>query len=710
MCCIMPLAGMTRAQTLERAPLNPEFQQFQEQYQEGTLSMRTADGHGLGYIPPPYKLPAPAAEWTESRELPRALPASYDLRNYNKLTPVKDQGSEGNCWAFATYSSMESCLLTGETWDFSENNLANLHGYTNRPYGTGGNAFMSLAYLSRWSGPVNEADDPYSNGADGSPTGLSVRKHVQRAQFIPDRTSSTDNDAIKQAIMTYGALYSTFCWIDGPSYWNDTTGAFYNDTAVNANHAIAIIGWDDNYSRNNFNSTPPGDGAFLIKNSWGPSWGNAGCLWISYYDAKIGKDNVMFHGVESTSNYASVYQYDTLGFHGGYGYGGTTAWGANIFTKASGTIQAVSFYALAAGTSYEIRIYTGGSAGNPISGTLSATQSGTVNYAGYYTVTLNSPVSFATRFSVVVKWTTPGSSETIPAEDWRGAGSTAAVGESYISPDGISWHEAKNPYTDLPFNVCIKAFGTGGSGPPPPPPPPPVTAGWPLLTDYDGDGRADPAIYRADGSFRLLLSSRGYGYYRFNSIYGGQCVPQPGDFDGDRYADPAVLDPTTSYWRFYSSRRGYDRYYINLKWYKAGATPIIGDFDGDGKADPTYVEPSGAWYVLSSGLNYASYYSMQWGNSSYTPTCGDIDGDGRADPMLYHEPSGYWFFLLSRYDYNQTYMWFGGPGYVPVPGDFDGDRLAELAVYHSASGTWYILLSGSGYQQYIYATWDGSAL
>ena len=321
----MVLAGTMPAWALEKAPLNPEFQQHQAQRQAKTLIIRTADGHGLGRIPAPFKPPQRTASLPTQPGKLQALPASYDasynasynvsydasydLRNYGKVSPVQNQGQYGNCWAFATFGSMESCLLTGETWDFSENNLANKHGFDSA-YGEGGNRYMSLAYLGRWSGPVLESADPYANGFN-SPSGLTVQKHIQSAQFIPDRTSSTDNDKIKQAIMTYGGFYSAFYW--GGTYYNSANRAYYYNGSSYANHAITIIGWDDAFSKTKFNATPAGDGAFLIKNSWGTAWGDAGYFWISYYDTRIGKDNCQFLNAESTSNYESVYQYDTLG-------------------------------------------------------------------------------------------------------------------------------------------------------------------------------------------------------------------------------------------------------------------------------------------------------------------------------------------------------------------------------------------------------------
>ena len=63
--------------------------------------------------------------------MPLSLPSYYDLRDEGRVTPVGDQQQCGCCWAFATYASQESYLRPGETLDFSENNLKNLHGFDN---------------------------------------------------------------------------------------------------------------------------------------------------------------------------------------------------------------------------------------------------------------------------------------------------------------------------------------------------------------------------------------------------------------------------------------------------------------------------------------------------------------------------------------------------------------------------------------------------
>ena len=91
-------------------------------------------------------------------------PSKYDLRTLGKVTPVRDQGTSGSCWAFSTYGSLESSILvsTGQSLDLSENNLKNTAGFDWGP-NSGGNDMMSTAYLTRWSGPVSESADPYQS-------------------------------------------------------------------------------------------------------------------------------------------------------------------------------------------------------------------------------------------------------------------------------------------------------------------------------------------------------------------------------------------------------------------------------------------------------------------------------------------------------------------------------------------------------------------
>jgi len=92
---------------------------------------------------------------------------------------------------------MESVLLPGETRDFSENNLITHSGYSIGAC-NGGDSAMSMAYMARWAGPINDSDDP--NSGTSSPKvragPFAVQKHAQEMLALPDRASSTDNDNI----------------------------------------------------------------------------------------------------------------------------------------------------------------------------------------------------------------------------------------------------------------------------------------------------------------------------------------------------------------------------------------------------------------------------------------------------------------------------------------------------------------------------------
>ncbi|MDH4197885.1 MAG: lectin like domain-containing protein, partial [Candidatus Aminicenantes bacterium] len=452
------VGGAGRGDDLEpqRGPINPDFLRYLEEVKEGRTPDLADDGHRLGDIPPLIDFSHTRGARLASRF--EAFPASYDLRTLGKLTSVKDQGDCGSCWSFATMGGLESYLLPTETWDFSEQNLIDLHGFDWLPC-AGGNAWMSAAYLSRWSGPLDEADDPYIYADLTAET----KKHVQNVIFLPNRSGPTDNDAIKQAVMTYGAFYISMYY--NSAYYNAANYAYYRPSGTNTNHGICVVGWDDNFDRNKFNSVPAGDGAFICKNSWGASWGQNGYFYISYYDTSF-QARAVFTG-EPTTNYASVHQYDPLGWIMDYGFGTTTAWGANIFQATAGEpLRAVATYATDANCSYSLYIYTNVTAGNPTSGTLVATQSGTLSSAGYFTIPLSSsvPLTSGQMFSVVFRYQTPSYIYPLPVEEIYSSyssGATSNPGESFWSSNGSSWTDASARTQQS--NLCIKAF-TGTTG------------------------------------------------------------------------------------------------------------------------------------------------------------------------------------------------------------------------------------------------------
>lgn len=400
-----------------------------------------------------------------SKSVSSNLPSFYDLRSLGLLTDIKDQGNIGDCWAFGSIASLESNILknTGKTYDFSEINLAANNGF-NLGLNDGGNYLMATAYFARWGGPVDEKDDPYPNPAEADKvvvkSGLAPLKHVQDVIFIPDRITSTDNNEIKQDIMNYGAV-TTSIYMD-LNFLNDTNNSYYENITNDINHSIDIVGWDDNYSSSNFINTPPGNGAFICRNSWGKDFGDQGYFYVSYYDNSIGQYNAVYINTENINNYNNIYQYDPLGVYDGYSYG-SSSWGANVF-RANDTgnneekLSAVSFYTLEENVSYQVYAEPDYDTNKFTKIINNLVASGTFANAGYHTIKLNNKLSLTDNKNFAVAVRVYNSEHNyIGTEDTEFKDTSTVVslsGQSYASSDGTNW-------TSIPAgqpNVCLKAF------------------------------------------------------------------------------------------------------------------------------------------------------------------------------------------------------------------------------------------------------------
>lgn len=395
---------------------------------------------------------------TDNKKGDNVLPAQFSYADIQKLPQAKDQGSLSTCWAFAANTALESSLMPEEKYQFSVDNMSYNNGFTGTQE-DGGECMRAIAYLASWNGPVLEIDDPYGDGIcnyEAEPV-----KHVQEVQII----DSKNFESIKKAVFLYGgvqtSIYTQMSDKDGSSwYYNKDNNAYCYIGTRRPNHDVVIVGWDDNYSKSNFNSNLEGDGAFICMNSWGSGFGDNGLFYVSYYDSNIGMHNVVYTGVEEPDNYDRIYQTDMCGWVGRLGYDDPTAYFANVYTvKDDEELKAVGFYATGKATEYEIYVV------NDYKSTASFEkmrfiQKGSFVNAGYYTVKLDEAVklSAGTQCAVIIKIKTPGSVRPVAIE-YRADAYTASVdlsdGCGYISLNGRLWEhveESKN------CNICLKMF------------------------------------------------------------------------------------------------------------------------------------------------------------------------------------------------------------------------------------------------------------
>lgn len=386
------------------------------------------------------------------------LPAKYDFREEGRISHIRNQGNIGTCWAFASCMALETRLLPGLAASFSEDHMSihNSFGYSQNE---GGEYTMAMAYLLAWQGPVSDEDDPYGDGY--SPDSLEPVLHVQEINILP----ADDIDAIKTAVYMYGGVQSSLYTamaagqVDRDSY-NAESGAYYYNGVETANHDVVIIGWDDDYSDENFRKLPPGKGAFICANSWGYEFGEEGCFYVSYYDANIGKNNVLYRGIEGTDNYDRIYQTDLCGWVGQMGYNQEDAWFANVFAAdGDQMLEAAGFYATDKDTDFEI--YVCRNVGeNPHFTNKTKVMSGHLQYAGFYTIPFLEGIEIdeGERFAVIVKIRTPGSIHPVAVEydaPERELEPDLGDGEGYVSYRGVNWERSE---TGAGCNVCLKAY------------------------------------------------------------------------------------------------------------------------------------------------------------------------------------------------------------------------------------------------------------
>ena len=340
---------------------------------------------------------------------------------------IRNQNPYGTCWGFAPTSLAELSVLNndGTLLDLSElHSIYFAYHYTsadgkdgvkylptansNYLYMGGDPSFIYHTYAN-WVGAADEKVAPYSEAAATLESGLSNdiamndSAHLRNFYIV----NKADRKYIKQLIKEYGGVGMSY--YDDNQYYDYSTNSYYSTVSDNTNHAISVVGWDDDKVTNS-----PNKGAWLVRNSWGSDkYSHFGYFWMSYdepsiYDRVYALDCVSDTDSSDDDFYDHNYQYD-LSAYSQYGWigTGTSSVIANIFT-ATGTqlLKAVGVETQNPNINYTVNIYTGiADSSNPESGTLVRTQTGSFIYQGFHTIKIDDPLMLTKGeiFSVVIK-------------------------------------------------------------------------------------------------------------------------------------------------------------------------------------------------------------------------------------------------------------------------------------------------------------------
>ena len=380
----------------------------------------------------------------EDEEIQAEIPSLYDSRDEIAVTDIRNQGRLNTCWAFASMAVAETNAVKkgiDANPDYSERHL-NYFAYNyrniNDPLGNtlgdyvqvhpgqnssiykfGGNTNWASWDLVNWMGGADESAYPYDKDnemadlSNDTETCFDDVIHVKNTRFINEEQS----DNIKKAIMEYGAVsmdfYSDSQYLNSDAYYCDVRMG--DNGTKKANHSVAIIGWDDDFSKTNFKKQPTTDGAWLAKNSWGTDFGDAGYCWISYCDKNI--KQVVALEVEEADNYDNNYYYDGSTYHTYDSFGGaSTTIYSNVYTVKSPeecdfeTLTAVGIGIYTPNTDYKVQVYinpTEKAGLIPNTGTPAFDKpvEGTTTTAGFYTIELPEPVVLTKgdKFAIAVE-------------------------------------------------------------------------------------------------------------------------------------------------------------------------------------------------------------------------------------------------------------------------------------------------------------------
>ena len=499
----------------EKAPVDSSFRISQDELKEMAEN---------GIVLPPVK-PADNPWLNLKSDQGREFPLVYDMRQTPWLTSVKTQ-SNGGCWAYSVMGTVESRLLMlGKGYfNLSDNNLKICHKYIPER-NTNGNHWMATSYFARRSGPFLETEDPFPGGTTGPencPDDLIPSFYIHQARYTPP----LDRDFTKQTILNTGPVWTLMYF--NASYFNSTNATYFYGGNNQVNHAGVIVGWNDTLQ------TAGGTGAWIVKNTYGPSWGEGGYYYVSYFDTQFLKYNGYWPAVMEHDTGAYLYQYDEIGGYWGVGFNNGVGYGLVKFEGAEGVteIKKIGTFVQYAGSGVSIKIYD--SFNGSLSGLLLSKDEVICNLPGYYTFDLDSSLYIpeGKTFYVQIGYDSknPNNKWPISIEDTIATYSRPHIetGKFWIAPNPEIWPAAWYQVgvgTPYKYDLCIKAY----SDQMPMPPAPFAFAG---VTDTLVEG--EPFVTGsalADNFTSIQWTSEGNGTFVVDTLLSTTYIPGNQDID-----------------------------------------------------------------------------------------------------------------------------------------------------------------------------------
>lgn len=396
----------------------------------------------------------------------------------DKCKKEHNKKSWGTCWIFSAIGTMEYTADKKESSDhiFSEEEM--LRSFTKKSNvgwqltnkNDGGNEEMSAGYLVS-HGAVS-SDIPYdtknvlmeltyiSHEQSQSAYRATDIKFFQK-NYNQDQTL-TDNyiNEVKQAVYNNGSVLTLANWnylyIKGNSM-----NSINSNARDNLNHAVVIVGWDDNYDKSNFLQKPKNNGAFLVRNSWGTN--DHGYYWVSYEDKSI-VPTYTIQDYEKTASNERIYNLEEGALCPTVTINKKTAGFVNIFSlKGKEQLDKISFYTSDVGAEYQIYYVPLDQDGNlDLNGMKAISESGTVNYEGYYTKQIKSPIIKQGKVAIMVVIKSSGKNTSMGAEGTYDAASakyyvpSISKGESYLVTDYGSQDSYKENYGNWTIKLTTR--------------------------------------------------------------------------------------------------------------------------------------------------------------------------------------------------------------------------------------------------------------